>query len=111
MDVVAKLTSMGIDLTSELVSIIMLYSFPSSCDNFRNVVELRDQLPSPEDLKIKIIEESETRRNTSTNAEITNKGEGAFYLKNKIPYCRKCRKKGTSTEKCCSRFRPNKRDK
>lgn len=82
MEVVDKLASMAIDLNSDLLFMIMVYGLPSSYDNFRIAVKSRDQLPSPEDLKIKIIEESETRRNTITDAEKTNRREGAFYSKN-----------------------------
>ncbi|KAI5635264.1 gag-polypeptide of LTR copia-type domain-containing protein [Phthorimaea operculella] len=64
MDIVNKLADMGIDLDSDLLSIIMLYSLPAAYENFRIAVESRDTLPKPEDHKIKILEESENNKHT-----------------------------------------------
>jgi len=58
-DVVDKL---GIKVSDELQSIILLHSLPGSFDNFRCAVESRDALPTPEQLKVKILDESATRK-------------------------------------------------
>lgn len=79
MDVVDKLANISIDLNSDLLSVVMLHSLPSSYKNCIITVDSRDQLPSSEDLKIKIIAESEERRNINTGTRITNRSEGALY--------------------------------
>ncbi|EFN70396.1 hypothetical protein EAG_00232, partial [Camponotus floridanus] len=46
----------------ELQSIMLLHSLPESFENFRCAIESRDELPTPENLKIKILDENTTRR-------------------------------------------------
>ncbi len=54
---------------------------PDSYENFRCAIESRDDLPSPETLKIKLIEERGARKEkTSTGQNIKN--EEAFIAKN-----------------------------
>lgn len=101
MDTVDKLANMGIDLNQDLLSIMMLYSLPATYENFRIAVESRDHLPIPEDLKIKIIEESEARRQ---NSHERNEGEGALYSR-KSQRCQNCGKRGHATEACWSKPR------
>ena len=70
MDTVDKLTEMDIIINNDLLSIMILYSLPASYENFRIAIESRDLLPSPECLKIKILEESEARnKNYNTEQE------------------------------------------
>lgn len=42
---------------------MLLYSLPSSFENFRCAIESRDELPTPEVLRIKIVEEYDARKN------------------------------------------------
>lgn len=106
MDIVDKLADMDVKIHPDLLSIMMLYSLPASYENFRIAIESRDTLPLPEELKIKILEESEARKNAN-NDNVENDG-GAFYTKKKVnKYCQKCKKKGHTTETCWS----GKRDK
>ena len=93
-DIVDKLADMGVSLHPDLLSIMMLYSLPVAYENFRIAVETRDTLPSPEELKIKIIEESEARKNMDCK-----ENEEAFFTK-KGKYCQKCKKKGHTTQAC-----------
>lgn len=97
MDIVDKLADMGVDLHPDLVSIMMLYSLPATYENFRIAVETRDTLPKPEELKIKICEESDARKNTEST-----EFEQAYYSK-KNKYCQNCKKKGHATEACWSK--------
>lgn len=60
-DAVDKLAVMGVDINQELLSILLLYSLPQSYENFRCAIESRDELPTPEALKIKILEEGDVR--------------------------------------------------
>lgn len=75
---VDKLAEMEINVNPDLLAILMLYSLPSTFDNFRCAIESRDDLPEPEALRIKIIEECNARRNNlngkSSGAMIANKG-------------------------------------
>lgn len=59
---VDKLMAMGVEVNGDLLSIMLLYSLPASYNNFRVAIESRDDLPTPEALKIKILEKSEVRR-------------------------------------------------
>lgn len=69
-DAVDKLADMGVDINGDLLAIMMLYSLPNSFENFRIAIESRDELPTPEVLQIKILEESESRKQ--------NKGESSL---------------------------------
>lgn len=64
-DAVDKLESMNVQIHGDLLSIMLLYSLPSSFENFRCAIETRDELPEAEALKVKIIEESEARKQAS----------------------------------------------
>ncbi|GBM64627.1 Retrovirus-related Pol polyprotein from transposon TNT 1-94 [Araneus ventricosus] len=64
-DVVDKLSEMEIKIDENLLSIMLLYSLPASYENFRCAIESRDDLPSADVLRIKIVEESEARRHDS----------------------------------------------
>ncbi|KAK9730301.1 7 transmembrane sweet-taste receptor of 3 GCPR [Popillia japonica] len=77
-DTVDKLSEMNV-INEDLLSIMMLHSLPPFFETFRIAIESRDQLPSPENLKIKILEESEARSKTKTSTV-----EGAFFKNLKI---------------------------
>ena len=61
-DAVDKLEEMEVNVNEDLLTILLLYSLPASYENFRCAIESRDDLPKPEILKIKILEESDARR-------------------------------------------------
>lgn len=69
-DAVDKLESMSVQINGDLLSIMLLYSLPSSYENFRCAIESRDALPTAEVLKVKIIEESEARKQSAGNIVI-----------------------------------------
>ena len=60
-DAVDKLHEMEVEINQDLLTILLLYSLPGSFENFRCVIESRDELPDSEALNIKIIEESDAR--------------------------------------------------
>lgn len=66
-DAVDKLESMLISINGDLLAIMLFYSLPSSYENFRCAIESRDGLPSADALKVKIIEESEARKQNSSD--------------------------------------------
>lgn len=67
-DTVDKLSEMEIDINRDFLSVILLYSLPISFENFRCAIESRGTLSTPEVLKIKIIEESDARKNNTRTA-------------------------------------------
>jgi len=75
-DAVDKLGDMNVDVNADLLAILLLYSLPSSLENFRCAIESRDSLPTPEVLRVKIVEEFDARGNTNgsaTNAMMVGK--------------------------------------
>lgn len=64
-DAVDKLSEMEVTINPDLLAIMLLYSLPPRFENFRCAIESRDELPSPETLRIKIIEESDARAKDS----------------------------------------------
>jgi len=71
-DAIDKLGEMEVDIHPDLLSIMLLYSLLSSYENFRCAIESRDELPTPETLRIKIVEESEARLNDVARAPAQN---------------------------------------
>lgn len=67
-DAVDKLHEMEIEINSDLLTIMLLYSLPASFENFRCAIESRDDLPTPEALRIKIAEENDARKNNENNS-------------------------------------------
>ena len=65
--IVDKLAEMEVDINPDLLSTILLRSFPESYENFRCAITSRDELHTPEVLRIKIGEESDTRKDVSWN--------------------------------------------
>lgn len=99
-DAVDKLGGMDVDVHKDLMSILLLYSLPASYENFRCAIESRDELPSAEILKVKIIEESEVRRQTST-IEIA----GALAAGNHRTHRQPINKKNFSNHKSPTKFK------
>lgn len=65
LDTVDK-AEMDVVINPDQLAIMMLYSLPSSFENFRIAIESRDELLEPETLRTKIIEEFDARKNTGT---------------------------------------------
>lgn len=61
-DVVDKLEDLELNINQELVTILMLYSVPDNYEPFRVAIETREKLPTPEELKIKLLEEFQSRK-------------------------------------------------
>ena len=87
-DTVDKLSEIGIEINPDQLVIMVLYSLPESFENFRCAIESRDELPAPEALRSKTIEESDARKN-----DITPNNSEAL-LANKFNWRKKIRKPG-----------------
>ena len=61
-DAVDRLQEMEIEINEDLLAILLLYSLPGSYEDFRCAIESRDELPTSEALKVKIIEETDARK-------------------------------------------------
>lgn len=129
-ETVDKLEQMEIPIHKDLLSILLLYSLPDSFENFRCAIESRDELPEPENLKVKILEESEARIQKKSNSDTSNammaskdskKSPRSDY--NKQSYsdssnqyqnqrenrfanktCYRCQKKGHTATRCRSKY-------
>lgn len=73
-DAVKKLKEIGLIVIDELLAILLLYSLPDSFAMFRTAMESRDDLPSTETLKVKIIEDYEARKSKTAD-------QGAMFVK------------------------------
>jgi len=71
-DAVDKLHEMEIEINDDLLTIMLLYSLPTSYENFRCAIESRDELPTPEMLRVKIAEESDARKGTDDTGTMQN---------------------------------------
>lgn len=63
---------MNIEINNDLLSVMMLCSLPESFENFRYAIASRDDLPNPETLHVKILEEYETRKGSGYKAPDQN---------------------------------------
>ena len=107
-DAVDKLKTMDIDINGDLLTIMHLYSLPSSFDNFRCAIESRDKLPEPDPLKIKILEEFNARKqkgdHTENAALFTRPGANKYKKGQQRPKpkykCSFCKKEGHKASDC-----------
>lgn len=76
-DAVAKLKEIGVEIGDDLLAILLLYSLPDSYETFRCALETRDDLPKPDILRVKILEEWESRKAKNNRTE-----SDALYVKN-----------------------------
>ena len=74
-EAVDKLQSMDVEINGDLLSIMLLYSLPSTYENFRCAIESRDDLLATASLKIKIVEEYHAGQKDGGN------GNGAMFAK------------------------------
>lgn len=76
-DAVDKLRDMEVEVNPDVLAIALLYSLPPSYENFRVAIESRDELPDPDALRIKIVEEHDAHRNEQSS------GSSAMYVNKK----------------------------
>lgn len=62
---------------------MLLYSLPSSFDNFKCTIKAHDVLPFPDILRVKVIEESEAHKGEIRD----NRAKAMFVSKNKGRMC------------------------
>ena len=104
-DVKDKLDEMDVEVNDDLLSIMLLDSLPETFENFRCAMESRDQLPSPEDLKVKILEEFQARNTkkeeiyTSERVMFTSEQKNHEGRRQKL-ICHRCKKPGHRAAVC-----------
>jgi len=115
-DIVDKLQAMGIEINGDLLTIMLLYSLPSSFENFRCAIESRDHLPDAESLRVKIIEEYDSRKQKAAEkdsnaliakqfsrpADTPNKTKNNPHVRTRYK-CNKCNKFGHKASVCYSK--------
>lgn len=117
-DCVDKLGEMEVNVNPDLLAIMLLYSLPRTFENFRVAIESRDELPAPETLRVKIIEETDARkgdgRGTCVDAMVAKKQwnkprKCARDAKDeKFRYkCHCCRKVGHKAAECTENTKKN----
>ncbi|GBO18626.1 hypothetical protein AVEN_152298-1 [Araneus ventricosus] len=75
-DFIDKLQDLDIVIDEDLTSVMLLYSLPANFETFRIVIESRDELPKLDTLRIKIIDEWQSRADQSFS-----KDDGAYAAK------------------------------
>lgn len=106
-DAVKRLKEIGVHIGNDLLAILLLYSLPDSYETFRCAMETRDDLPDPEVLRIKILEESEARQakneRSDQNALYANNGKGRDRnekMQKETRKCYVCDKAGNLARNC-----------
>lgn len=87
-DTVDKLSDMEVDINPDLLTVMLLYSFPPCFENFRCAIESRDELPETRRLRIKIIKEYDARKN-DTRASCQGAMIAKRFEKRRNPKCKK----------------------
>ncbi|KAL7641787.1 UNVERIFIED_CONTAM: hypothetical protein RMT77_007661 [Armadillidium vulgare] len=82
---VDKFGKMEVNINSNLLVIMLIYSLPANSENFRCSIEPRDELPNPEALSFKIFEESDARK---SRREIPQNAILSAKQKRNIKYCK-----------------------
>lgn len=77
-DVVDKLEEMELEVVDDLLAILLLYSIPDEYESFRIALETQEKLPTPENLKIKLLEEYKARKQNGGDAI-----QGAMFVNKK----------------------------
>lgn len=93
-DAVDKLCEMAVEINPHLLAIMLLYSLPASFENFRCAIESRNELPTPDVLRVKFIEYNARK---SEVRQISQNSQNALYTKNNAKWRRKNVKKTENT--------------
>ncbi|GBN79897.1 hypothetical protein AVEN_100108-1 [Araneus ventricosus] len=68
-DFIDKLQDLHIAIDEDLTSVMLLYSLPANFETFRVAKESRDELPKLDTLRIKIIDEWQSRADQSLSKD------------------------------------------
>lgn len=77
LDTADKLEEIEITIHQDLLSVLMLCSLPPSFDAFRRAMTTRDDIPKLEVMKIKILEDYDSRKVVTTE----NTGQDVLFAK------------------------------
>ncbi|CAK9827482.1 Retrovirus-related Pol polyprotein from transposon TNT 1-94 [Anthophora retusa] len=121
-DTVNKLESMDINIPQEMIVILLLSSIPKSYEPLRIAIKSRKELPTPEELKIKLLDEYQARKRSTDieNSEamlVWKQRKGNIEKKKEKPFqsktdgqfkCYRCGKPGHFAKTCRSKLPENK---
>lgn len=79
-----QLVEAGIKIPDDLLSIMLLSSLPDDFENFSIAIESRDEVPSIDSLKVKLLEE-EARQNERAGRSDSEKGQSENALSSRVP--------------------------
>lgn len=97
LNTVDKLGEMDIQINNDLLTVMMLRSLPENFENFRCAISSRDDLPSLETLRIKILEEFDARKE---NRDVANQNA---MIAGKPRYKRNYKKEKFAKAECSER--------
>lgn len=100
-DIIDKLKEVEIKIPEEVLSIILLCSLPDSYESFTIAIETRDEMPTMNNLKIKLLDE-ERRRGDANSVIVNNSNDEVLFIKSKSNGSRKNWKNKKSGVKCFS---------
>jgi len=98
-----RLSEMDVNIPQNLLALMLMNSLPASFENFRCAIESRDEPPDLENLRVKIIEKYETRKegasDTTSKALYANRHGGKRRESNQTNKCEaKSAKKNEKTK-------------
>lgn len=82
-DIVDNLSEIVISINEDLLSILLLHSLPQSFEVFKRAIVTRDDILKPEILKIKIMEDYDSRINLNCDQQVDTE---AMFAKNMRKY-------------------------
>lgn len=71
-DNVDKLNEVDIKINDELLSILLLHSLPPTFETFKRAILTRDEILNPETLRLKIIEDSDSNKNSKNDQNVNS---------------------------------------
>lgn len=84
LDVISKLEDMDVMINGDLKAIMLLYNLPRSFENIRWAIESIDKLPSAKVLNVKIMEESDARKQSTGNVVTVLATDNSRNKRNKV---------------------------
>lgn len=81
-ELIDTLAEMDVDFNKDVLTVMLLRSLPEKYENFKCAISSRDELPTPEALRIKMAEECDARKQTDNRVVQNAMAVGKFGGKN-----------------------------